>query len=166
MGTLMRLYLETGEQRYLEPIPRALAWAERSVLPDGRLARFYELKTNRPLYFTPDQRMTYDDGNLRPGYGFKVPVSRLKSTEAYYKQIRKQGRKAMLKQRRERQDSKVAPQQVQAVIEALDVRGRWVEHGTMRDPQDREKRIETRVISCRTFNWNLNLLARYVKGSN
>ncbi|MHC4593678.1 MAG: hypothetical protein ACYS19_01880, partial [Planctomycetota bacterium] len=116
---------------------------------------------------------TYDDSNLRPGYAFKVPVSRLKSTEAYYRKIRTQGREAMLKQRSpqdalrlERQDSKVAPQQVRAVIEALDVRGRWVEHGTLRDPENREKRIETRVISSRTFNRNLTLLARYIKGSN
>ncbi|MHC4189059.1 MAG: pectate lyase [Planctomycetota bacterium] len=174
MGTLMDLYLETGEQRYLEPIPRALAWAERSILPDGRLARFYELETNKALYFTPDQRMTYDDSNLRPGYAFKVPVSRLKSTEAYYRKIRTQGREAILRQRSERlvrpthggRNSKVAPQQVRAVIEALDARGRWVEHGTLRDPENREKRIETRVISCRTFNGNLTLLARYIKGSN
>ncbi len=181
MGTLMGLYLETGEQRYLEPIPRALAWAERSVLPDGHLARFYELETNRPLYFTPDRRMTYDDENLRPGYSFKVPGSRLKSTEAYYKRIRKQGREAILRQRspqdalrRERlarpshggRGSKVDPEQVRAVIEALDVRGRWVEHGTLRDPENREKRIKTRVISCRTFNRNLTLLARYIKGNN
>ncbi len=55
---------------------------------------------------------------------------------------------------------------VRVVIEALDVRGRWVEHGTLRDPENREKRIETRVISCRTFNRNLTLLARYVKGNN
>ena len=174
MGTLMDLYLETGEQRYLEPIPRALAWAERSVLPDGHLARFYELETNRPLYFTPDRRMTYDDENLRPGYSFKMPGSRLKSTEAYYKRIRKQGRKAILRQRRERlarpthggRGSKVDPQQVRVVIEALDVRGRWVEHGTMRDPENREKQIKTRVISCRTFNRNLTLLARYIKDNN
>ena len=162
MWTLMSLYLETGEQRYLEPIPRALAWAERSVLPAGHLARFYELETNRPLYFTPDRRMTYDDDNLRPGYGFKVSSSRLKSVEAYYKQIQRQGREAMLRQRRERRDSKVTPKQVRAVIEALDVRGRWVENGTLRDPENREKRIKTRVISCRTFNRNLTLLARYI----
>ena len=174
MGTLMDLYLETGEQRYLEPIPRALAWAERSVLPDGHLARFYELKTNRPLYFTPDRRMTYDDENLRPGYSFKLPTYHLKSTEAYYKRIRKQGREAILRQRRERlarpshggRDSKVDPQQVRAVIEALDVRGRWIEHGALRDPENREKRIETSVISCRTFNRNLTLLAKYIKGNN
>ncbi|MBA7714790.1 hypothetical protein ES703_123822 [subsurface metagenome] len=174
MGTLMGLYLETGEQRYLEPIPRALAWAERSVLPDGHLARFYELETNRPLYFTPDRRMTYGDENLRPGYLFKVPGSRLKSIEAYYKRIRKQGREAILRERRERRDSKVAPEQstgrpttaVRAVIEALDVRGRWVEHGNLRDPENREKRIKARVISCRTFNRNLTLLARYIKGNN
>src|SRR3954470_19083766 len=49
MRILLRVYRETGDARYLEPIPRALAYLRRSRLPDGRLARFYELETNRPL---------------------------------------------------------------------------------------------------------------------
>jgi hypothetical protein len=52
--TLLVLHRETGRPKYLEPIPRALAYYRRSRLPDGRLARFYELGSNRPLYFTRD----------------------------------------------------------------------------------------------------------------
>ncbi len=64
MRALMLLYRETGQRKYLEPLPRALAYYKRSILPDvenpseirrracpGRTpcaARFYELKTNRP----------------------------------------------------------------------------------------------------------------------
>jgi hypothetical protein len=33
-----------------EAIPAALDWLQRWALPDGRLARYYELRTNRPLY--------------------------------------------------------------------------------------------------------------------
>ena len=74
MRALMLLYRETGQRKYLEPLPRALAYYKRSILPDvenpseirrracpGRtpcLARFYELKTNRPLYVTKGTRVT------------------------------------------------------------------------------------------------------------
>mgnify|MGYP005865230663 CR=1 FL=1 len=55
---LMTLYRETGNKKYLEPIPRALGYLKRSLLPADSeseirkrvegptLARFYELKTN------------------------------------------------------------------------------------------------------------------------
>ena len=60
----MKIYRVTGDKKYLEPIPRALAYLKKSRLPDGRLARYYELKTNRPLYMTRDgdeYSLTYDD---------------------------------------------------------------------------------------------------------
>jgi hypothetical protein len=72
MRILLTLYDETGDARYLEPIPRALEYLRGCRLDDGRLARFYELKTNRPLYFTRDYAMTYSDADLPTHYGFKV----------------------------------------------------------------------------------------------
>jgi hypothetical protein len=74
MRALLLLYRETGNQKYLEPIPRALAYYRRSMLPDAAnpsevrrracktgapcMARFYELQTNRPLYITKGTRVT------------------------------------------------------------------------------------------------------------
>ncbi len=55
---LLRLYEETGDRRFLEPIGRALDYLERSLLPSGKLARFYELQSNRPLYFTRAYELT------------------------------------------------------------------------------------------------------------
>lgn len=80
---LMKVYRLTGDKKYLAPIPRALAYLRRSRLPDGRMARYYELQTNRPLYLlrppgvsgsSKDKRgyeLTYDDTNLPPHYGWK-----------------------------------------------------------------------------------------------
>ena len=48
MQTLLLLYRRNGDKKYLEPLPRALDYYRDSLLPDGRLARFYELKTNKP----------------------------------------------------------------------------------------------------------------------
>ena len=40
-----------------KPVPRAIQYFRKSQLKDGRLARFYELQTNRPLYFHPSVRL-------------------------------------------------------------------------------------------------------------
>ena len=74
LRALLLLYRETGNRKYLEPIPRALAYYKRSILPDVAnpseirrrtcpgstpcVARFYELQTNRPLYITKGTRVT------------------------------------------------------------------------------------------------------------
>ena len=71
--TLYRLWIATGEKKYVETIPAALDWLERSELPDGKWARFYELKTNRALYCVADTyELTYDDSNFPTHYGFKI----------------------------------------------------------------------------------------------
>ncbi|MEQ1840710.1 MAG: pectate lyase, partial [Verrucomicrobiales bacterium] len=73
METLFELYIVTGEEKYLKPLPAAFAWYEKSRLPDGKYARFYELQTNKPLYCVKDTyELTYDDSNLPTHYGFKL----------------------------------------------------------------------------------------------
>jgi len=69
MRILMTLYRETGDRKYLDPIPRALAYLKGSFVPRGGdeifrripegpvLARFYELQTNKPLYITKGSRL-------------------------------------------------------------------------------------------------------------
>lgn len=75
MSCLIQMALYTGDTKYLKPIPAALDWYRRSQLPGGKWARFYEFKTNRPLYFTSDNRttyrLTYDDSDAPDHYGFK-----------------------------------------------------------------------------------------------
>jgi len=86
IGTLMFLTEKTGERRFLEPIPAAIAWLKRSRLEDGQLARFYELETNRPLYMFRRgdvYTLTYDDSDLPTHYGFKAK-SKLGKLEPRY----------------------------------------------------------------------------------
>jgi hypothetical protein len=46
---------------------------EKSKLPDGQWARFYELGTNKALYCVAETyELTYDDKNLPTHYGFKI----------------------------------------------------------------------------------------------
>ena len=59
INVLMHLYKKTGNKKYLEPIPRALKYYKSVELPGKKLARFHELKTNKPLYFTKDYQLNY-----------------------------------------------------------------------------------------------------------
>ena len=112
MRGLMLLYRETGKKKYLEPIPRALDYLKRSSwVRDGRsvIARFYELKTNRPLYITKGTRIygprsaghiskktglafdgyevTYSDRHVINHYSLVTSAKPLESIGAEYKRL-------------------------------------------------------------------------------
>jgi hypothetical protein len=95
METLLRLYRFTGEKKYLEPLPRAIAYFRKSQLEDGRLARFYELQTNRPLYFTKDYQLTFSDADMPTHYGFKATNRLDRIEEEYHKLASSQPANAM-----------------------------------------------------------------------
>jgi PelA/Pel-15E family pectate lyase len=158
MRTLLRLYRETGDNKYLEPIPRALAYYRRSLLPDGRLARFYELGTNRPLYFTRKYELTHEDDDLPTHYGFKLS-SRLDEIAREYDRLRELSPEDL---KRGAKPAKGGPGEarVKAILAAQDERGRWVEAGRLRShgPDDPTRR----VVESRTFIRNVELLSAYL----
>jgi hypothetical protein len=87
MRILMTLYRETGDRKYLEPIPRALTYLKRSLVPRGDaetfrrlpegpvLARFYELQTNQPLYITKGTRLNAAGLGSRTVDGYELSYS-------------------------------------------------------------------------------------------
>ncbi len=116
MQTLFVLYRETGERKYLEPVPRALKYLQDSVLPESDseayrrasggggpvLARFYELQTNLPLYITkgmqvrvrgqssqrPDgYELSYSDESVITHYGVLTNGRGLAGIEAEYQSL-------------------------------------------------------------------------------
>jgi hypothetical protein len=119
-------------------------------LPDGRLARFYELGTNRPLYCTKDYVLTYSDRDTPTHYAFKVG-NRLNSLAKAYQQMLALPASELGPKPYSRPKSSARPSrsQVQRVIDSLDERGRWVEDDRLRyqDPPSKTERI----IDCRTF---------------
>ena len=140
-------------------------------MPDGRLARFYELKKNKPLYFVRDTyELTYSDGDMPTHYAFKVSgEQRIASIEAYLDRVRNKNRQVLREESLERWRGEVDETDVTEVAEIvalLDDRGRWVEEGSMRPAERGQPRIPARVISCRTFNRNLRKLARYIALAN
>lgn len=163
MRILLHLCEATGDKKYLAPIPSAVAYLRKSQLPDGRLARFYELKTNKPLYFTKDYQLTYSDADMPTHYSFKGGHS-LDRIEAEYQRLAKADPKTLgvkpAAAPRPRKASKKQEAEVRRVLAAMDAQGRWVEQGRMRywgedDPTQR-------VIDSSTFIRNVRILAGYL----
>lgn len=166
IGTLLDLYVESGDRKYLSPIPQALAYLERSQLPDGRLSRFYELQTNRPLYLTRDYQLTYRDDDLPTHYGFQVGSS-LEQLRRRWEDIRKRSPEELARLRQPRAaQPRMTPRltaDVQRIVASQDSRGAWVESGKLKyhgkDDPTRQ------IISSSTFIKNLDLLSTYLAAS-
>jgi PelA/Pel-15E family pectate lyase len=162
LETLMKIARVTSDRKYLEPIPRAAAWLKSSLLPDGRLARYYELKTNRPLYMTRQgdrYSLSYDDSKLPTHYGWKTE-SRLEELGKQYAQLRTtnpQGRQTYSKQR---------VQQVRQLIKSLDEQGRWIStFDGERLVGQAKMPIGTKYLSSQVFSDNLTALSEFVGSS-
>jgi hypothetical protein len=158
--TLMKIHRHTGDKKYLEPIPRALAYLKKSLLPDGRLARYYELKTNKPLYMNRangEYFLTFDDKDLPDHYGWKVD-SRLDAIEREYKALVANGRTL--------QKDKAASelrQESQKIIAALDPDGRWINtySGERLYGQPKFKSGE-KYLNSAAFSQNLETLSAFL----
>ncbi len=145
--TLVDLYLASGDEKYLKPIPAAVAWFGRSKRPDGRWARFYELRTNRPLYFTKDYRLTYDDADVPTHYSFAGEYG-VAGAIGYYEAVKAAGRERWLASHTPKVPTPEEAR-VRAVIRALDEKGRWL---------GRDGRIESRL-----FVQNVGTLCDYLE---
>jgi PelA/Pel-15E family pectate lyase len=175
MRALMLLYRETGNRRYLEPLPRALAYYQRSLLPatanpsEARrracpgqtpcAARFYEMKTNRPLYITKGTRVTaltqgtatvdgyevsYSDASVITHYAVLVSGAWVASIERDFKQLQGAAPTSLRRPDRLRglspwsesgtarpETRKPDETRVRAILDGMDARGAWVEEGTI-----------------------------------
>lgn len=178
MRTLIDLYLETGESRFLEPIPKALKWAEKSLLPDNRIARFYELHTNKPLYFNAPRQFSdlsepafpnlepytliYEDTDLPNHYSFKVAgIEQVEAIKSYYSQVIEKDRDVILGQSKTMRE--IDNGQVREIINRLDDQGRWVQLGRLKTGNQENPYLEAEIISTNTFIQNMSVLSAYVE---
>ena len=157
--TLVRISEVTKDQKYLEAIPRALAWLTRSLLPDSQLARYYELRTNKPLYMERRGKtysLTYDDSNLPSHYGWKTD-SRIGELRRQYEKATKSQRQAESRELSEiRNDSA-------RIMSELDGHGRWISTfngerviGQLKLP------VGTRYLSSAVLSRNLETLSETI----
>jgi PelA/Pel-15E family pectate lyase len=159
MLTLLEIYRETGETKYLDPIPPALAYFRRSVLPDGSIARFYEMTTNQPLFFTKKYELTYSDADLPTHYGFKNP-DRTGMIEARYRRLRTFGPRARLE---EPQAKEALATAARDVLGKMDAKGRWVVPGKIRRDEPHEP---NGVIQTGTFLHYTGRLCAYLRATS
>ncbi len=139
--SLEQYYLFTGDRRYLEPIPGALDWLEKSAvrtLPDGRLglANRYEYGTNRPVEIVRTDRVNelgygiWEWTNESPGTAAIVDIAALRreyEAVAALSPDEARARHATRRAPRQSAPRKVDPAEVRALMDALDTRGAWVE---------------------------------------
>ena len=59
LRSLMELYVETGDEKFLKPIPDAIAWFKRSRMEPNRWARYYQLGTNMQIFGDRDGKIYY-----------------------------------------------------------------------------------------------------------
>jgi hypothetical protein len=164
LRTLLDLYERTGDRRWLAPIPRALAYYRSLRLPDGRLARFYELGTGRPLYLTRAYELTHSDADLPTHYAFKVN-DWTDGVAARYERLARLDAAALARLRAPA-PPRLTPRLTAAAAEAiatLDDRGAWVTAGRLQahGPDDDTRQIIETTVFCE----RLRSLARYIAAS-
>jgi PelA/Pel-15E family pectate lyase len=169
MRILVDLYLETGNEKYLEPMPRAIAWFKRSEISPNNWARMYEIGTNTPIYGDRDGIIKYRVEDLSPerqtGYSWKGAYG-LPAVFSYYEEVKSSGRAAILEKRKQAEASaksakskaaraKAIEPRVREIIAALDGQGRWLGSGG--------RKASGPQITTGTFIMNLRTLSEYVE---
>jgi PelA/Pel-15E family pectate lyase len=158
--TLIRIYALTGDEKYLEPIPRAIGYLRESRLPDGRYARYYELKTNKPLYMTRRNgvySLTYDDSDLPSHYGWKTEPN-LGILEDMYRHVKEHGRLPFEHPERRKMESRV-----RQILKSLDDKNRWITiyNGERLVGQPKFRQGDP-YLSSAVFSDHLEYLSRYL----
>lgn len=129
--TLGRLYLETGDKKFIQPIPAFIEWVRRSQLSPERWARLYELGTNKPIYGDRDGEIHYTlaevSAERQRGYSWQGSFG-LPETMEWCERLQREDREKMLKaeRRRENQASRPNSRTVATILNCQEASGRWV----------------------------------------
>jgi hypothetical protein len=161
METLLVLYQHTGDKKFLEPIPKAAAYLRKSLLPSGKVARFYELKTNRPIFFNKKYEIVYDPSEAPDHYGFLFE-SRLDRIDAEYRRLLALPMDKLLTPAGSI-DRKELAAKVKEILGAMDQRGAWHGPGFVRDAQGRKTTSPAGIIPSQLFVDNLHVLCQYLQ---
>jgi len=184
-SVLMDLAQRLNEPRCLDAVGRCVEWYRASRIGGtderGTWARFYELKTNRPLYFTRTYELTYDDKDLPLHYSFKSNYG-VNAMIRRYEALRQAGLQPAVEAQNPDQRSPEAwkaaadglQERVKTAIETLDDQGRWVRRVPRREQtRDAQGRIGYSVDAAQPLDMmysnttvtNLRALANYVIAS-
>jgi hypothetical protein len=162
MLALLKIAAASGDNALAAPVVAGVRYLERSLLPDGQLARYYELGTNKPLYMQragKGYELTHDDSALPDHYGWKNPAQLALLKDAY---------RALLAGRP--LEEVTGPPAVDAgtvakIVAALDDKGRWItvhDGGETRLVGQPKFAEGEEYLSSAVFAGNLTILSRYL----
>ncbi len=153
--SLFEIWVATGQEKYRRTIPAALDWLEKSRLPEGRWARFYEFHTNRPLYCEAETyALTYDGSNTPDHYGFTIEsglmrrIERLRSDLAKPREQILAARNPPDSPERRAKAARNLRGKVRSALTTRDKNGVW---------------LEGDVISARLFVKHFNAMSAYLE---
>ena len=154
---LIEIATITGDKKYLATLPRAIDYLRRSQLPDGQIARYYELETNRPLYMRrngDNYVLTFEDNDLPSHYSWKS-----------------QSQVTSLQRSLDHFGTPVKPevpsdQEIDSIVKSLDAQGRWisVSEGDRLTGQNVFP-VGSQYLSSAVFSENVSQLSEYVKAT-
>lgn len=169
---LMDLYVETGNEKFLTPLPAVIEWYKRSTIGPNRWARYYELRTNKQIFGDRDGKIHYRLEDISPerqtGYSWSGEYG-VPGMFAQYDKIRARGRDALLQEKEAARKSKpptskqklsraaALESRVREILAAQDSQGRWITTGPPRRDWKSPERMEMSV-----FIKNIETLGDYV----
>lgn len=169
LGALLELYLATGEDRFLDPLPKAFHWYETHRLENGRYARLYEPGTQRPVYGRRDKaEKVYDAEQACTGYAWQgnwYPHHE----KALHEKILAQGRDAVLAEMRAPKagpDPAALAESVAGLCDTLTDGGWWVRApgaGELAEYAEAGVPEAEPVVRAGDFVRNANLLLDYLE---
>ena len=171
MWALIRLVEATGDSKYLAPIPRAVEYLKKSRLPNGKIARFYELQTNKPLYFVRGKggkgfELSYDGRRASSNYGWEWGFEG-DAILAAYDALKRGAKPVYPKAEHERWNLPPSDADVDAILKAMNADGAWVEtddeRGWIRDVSGKKVNPRGGVIHSDTFVQNVRALSAWLK---
>lgn len=171
MWALLKLSAATGDKKYLPPVAKALAYLRKSLLPGNKLARFYELQTNKPLYFERGEggkgfNLTYSDKKASSNYGW-VWDSELDAIETLGRKIVRNEPVVFPRTEKERWSSPPTEKDIATILSEQKPDGSWTEtqdeRGIMRDASGKKTSPKGGVIYSDTFVQNVRALSIWLK---
>jgi uncharacterized protein YyaL (SSP411 family) len=168
---LISLYLATGEERFLNPLPKAFTWYETHRLDNGKYARLYEPGTQRPVYGRRDKKeKVYEFENACEGYSWQAEWYP-HAAKAMYARIQQEGRDAIIEEQNA-PVSKLNPASMSDAVNAacatLSEGGYWLSSPSEADLEQYAKADvpeDERMIRASDFVKNTRVLIRYLEAA-
>ena len=178
---LLDMFVEFGDARCLDAVRKAVEWYKRSRIggteQTGVWARFYELQTNKPLYFTRTYELVYTDDDVPVHYSFKGGYG-VNTMMARYEKMCTEGRQHFLDLREHTTSpaewaaaAERVREEVTAILDGQDELGRWVKvvarREGVRDAKGRysyvdDEKVKLSMMYTRTFVRNVRVLSNYI----